>query len=147
MTDKLLEALSNGMTTTNAEATRELGRKLAAVLPVDSVLALRGELGTGKTTLVSGIAAGLGIEQPVTSPTYNYFNLYRAKGRQLVHLDAYRLETEAQADSLMLEDMLISPWLLVVEWPERFAPSWFKKAPTLQITVAGEQARHFQLEA
>ncbi|MBW8782850.1 MAG: tRNA (adenosine(37)-N6)-threonylcarbamoyltransferase complex ATPase subunit type 1 TsaE [Verrucomicrobia bacterium] len=109
-----------GVTTASAEETHALARELAAALPVDTTLALHGDLGVGKTTFVQGLARGFGIEAPVTSPTFNIFTLYRGT-RTLVHLDAYRLENDHQIDALMLDDFLTSPWCLAVEWPEKIA--------------------------
>jgi tRNA threonylcarbamoyladenosine biosynthesis protein TsaE len=112
--------LRPGVTTTSAEATRALGARLAAALPADATLALHGDLGVGKTTLVQGLAQGLGITGPVTSPTFNILHLYHGS-RTLVHLDAYRLEGAHQVNELMLDDFLASPYCLAVEWPDRIA--------------------------
>ncbi len=141
-----LERLRAGVRTTSGEETRQLGHELAAHLPDDTVLALYGDLGTGKTTFISGLAAGLGITRPVTSPTYNIYNLYRGT-RQLIHLDAYRLEQAGETDGLMLEDLLESPWLLAVEWPERFAQSWLRGAWRLRFAFESENVRLVRLEA
>ena len=123
-----------------------MGRKLGAILPDNSVLALPGDLGSGKTTFVGGLADALGIQQAVTSPTYNIYNLYQGT-RQLVHIDAYRLDEHDHADSLMIEDVLQEPWVMVVEWPERFPPSWLKSALWLRFTFVDEHTRHLKLEA
>jgi tRNA threonylcarbamoyladenosine biosynthesis protein TsaE len=121
MASNICADLRAGLVTASAEATRALGRSLAEVLPVDSVLALHGDLGVGKTTFVQGLAEGLGVLDPVTSPTFNIFTLYQGQHRRLIHLDAYRLDDAAGLDSLMLEDFLLPPWVLAVEWPERIA--------------------------
>jgi tRNA threonylcarbamoyladenosine biosynthesis protein TsaE len=113
--------LRAGVTTASAEETHALASELAAALPPDSTLALHGDLGVGKTTFVQGLARGLGVTEPVTSPTFNIFTLHRGTTRTLVHMDAYRLESDRQIDALMLEDFLVSPWCLAVEWPEKIA--------------------------
>jgi tRNA threonylcarbamoyladenosine biosynthesis protein TsaE len=125
MASSICDRLKAGVVTGSAEETRQLAAGLAAAIPPDTVLALHGNLGVGKTTLVQGLARGFGIQDPVTSPTFTIFTLHRPPpgGRTLVHLDAYRLENERQVDSLMLDDFLTSPWCLAVEWPERIA-SW-----------------------
>ena len=64
-------------------------------------------------------ALGLGIDDAVTSPTFNLFSLYHGTSRRLLHVDAYRLEGAAQVDALLLEDFMISPWVAAIEWPER----------------------------
>ncbi len=142
----ILERLRAGVQTQSCEETRALARELAVELPENSVLAMQGDLGAGKTTFVGGLAEALGIKQAVTSPTYNLYNLYAGR-RQLVHIDAYRLEDHDQANSLMLEDVLQEPWLMVVEWPERFPPAWLKHAQWLRLSFVDEQTRHLQLEA
>lgn len=117
----ILDKLRAGATTSSAAATRALAREFAAVLPPDTVLALHGTLGVGKTTFTQGLAAGFGVTEAVTSPTFNIFTLHRGGTRLLVHLDAYRLENEREVEPLMLDDFLVSPWCLVVEWPEKIA--------------------------
>jgi tRNA threonylcarbamoyladenosine biosynthesis protein TsaE len=115
---EILDQLRAGISTKSAEETEAVAFKLAACLPPDQVLALHGDLGAGKTTFVRGLARALGITEPVTSPTFNLYTLYEGE-RKLLHLDAYRLESGADLDALMLEDFLTSPWCLAVEWPER----------------------------
>jgi tRNA threonylcarbamoyladenosine biosynthesis protein TsaE len=112
--------LRAGVVTSSAGETRLLGARLAAALPPDATLALHGNLGVGKTTFVQGLALGFGIPDMVTSPTFNILHLYRSR-RTLVHLDAYRLENAHQVSELMLEDFLVSPYCLAVEWPEKIA--------------------------
>jgi tRNA threonylcarbamoyladenosine biosynthesis protein TsaE len=112
--------LRAGVVTRSAGETRLLGARLAAALPPDATLALHGNLGVGKTTFVQGLAQGFGIPDRVTSPTFNILHLYRSR-RNLVHLDAYRLENAHQVSELMLEDFLVSPYCLAVEWPEKIA--------------------------
>ena len=115
----IVEKLKKGVTTGSAAATRALAAELARVLPPDATLALHGDLGVGKTTFVQGLAHGLGVAEHVTSPTFAIYSVYQGKERRLVHLDAYRLENEHQIEELLLEEFLISPWCLAVEWPEK----------------------------
>lgn len=116
----LLDQFRAGVTTASAEETRALAAKFAAALPADTTLALHGDLGVGKTTFVQGLARGLGITDAVTSPTFNIFTLHRGP-TNLLHLDAYRLDHPQQVDDLLLDDFMISPWCLAVEWPEKIA--------------------------
>jgi tRNA threonylcarbamoyladenosine biosynthesis protein TsaE len=111
--------LKGGVVTASAEETRALAAEFAAVLPPDTVLALHGDMGVGKTTFVQGLARGLGVKEQVTSPTFAIYSVYRGPRTRLVHLDAYRLENERQIEALLLEEFLASPWLLAVEWPEK----------------------------
>lgn len=124
--------LRAGATTASAEETRALAARFAAALPPDTVLALHGDLGVGKTTFVQGLAAGFGIRDAVTSPTFNIFTLHRGPVT-LLHLDAYRLDRPEQLEDLLLEDFMVSPWCLAVEWPERVA-AWLP-AGTLHLDL------------
>jgi tRNA threonylcarbamoyladenosine biosynthesis protein TsaE len=125
----------------DAAATQALGAGLATDLGAGAVLLLSGGLGAGKTCLVQGLARGLGIEEPVTSPTFALAQHYRAAdGRALVHLDLYRLESPASADELFdqeLEEADVLGALMAVEWPERLsrppAGAW-----RLALELAGE---------
>lgn len=115
-----------------------LAAELAAALPPDSTLALHGNLGVGKTTFVQGLAHGLGIRDAVTSPTFNIFTLHRGP-TNLVHLDAYRLENGRQIDDLLLEDFLVTPWCLAVEWPEKIADWLPAHVLHLELGIASDQ--------
>ncbi|MDR1527980.1 MAG: tRNA (adenosine(37)-N6)-threonylcarbamoyltransferase complex ATPase subunit type 1 TsaE [Puniceicoccales bacterium] len=102
-----------------AKDTRNLATNFAQLLPHNSSIALVGDLGTGKTTFVGGLAHGLGISDMVRSPSFNILNIY-SSNVSLLHIDAYRLDGSEQAtEALMLNDFLIPPYHLVVEWPER----------------------------
>lgn len=117
----ILDKLRHGVVTGSAEETRELAVALAAALPPETTLALHGDMGVGKTTFVQGLAQGLGISERVTSPTFSIFSVHRGKNQTLIHLDAYRLESERQIESLLLEEFLTPPYCLAVEWPEKIA--------------------------
>jgi len=106
-----------GWSSVSPAETEAAGMALANFVPPDTVLALHGGLGAGKTTFVRGLAKAWGVREPVVSPTFNYFLLYHGT-RQLAHLDAYRLTRPADADSLLIEEFLESPWCLAIEWPE-----------------------------
>jgi hypothetical protein len=86
-------------------------------------VALHGDLGAGKTVLTRGIARGLGITEPVTSPTFTIVQEYRrADGQWLYHLDMYRIRSEDDALAFGIEEFLFAPnAVTVVEWPERIA--------------------------
>ena len=113
--------LRAGVTTASAEASQAIAAEFATALPAQCTLALHGNLGVGKTTFVQGLARGFGILEQVTSPTFNIYTVHRGPSRTLVHLDAYRLDTAAQIEALLLEDFLNPPWCLAVEWPEKIA--------------------------
>lgn len=137
--------LRDGVVTRSAAETHALAEALARALPPDTTLALHGDLGVGKTTFVQGLARGLGVGEPVTSPTFNIFTLYRGTSRTLVHMDAYRLENDRQLDALMLEDFLVSPWCLAVEWPEKIAGWIPANALHLDLGITPEQHHTIRL--
>jgi len=111
------------VTTLTADETRALAAAWAAELPLDATVALHGDLGAGKTTWVQGLALGFGIDEPVTSPTFTIYTIHQGMTRMLAHLDAYRLGSTEEAQDLLIEEFLVSPWCLAVEWPEKL-PGW-----------------------
>lgn len=119
MATSIYDKLRRGVTTGSAAETQALATELARALPPDTTLALHGDLGVGKTTFVQGLARGFGVAEPVTSPTFNLYTVHRGPAWVLLHLDAYRIENARQVADLLLEDFLISPWCLAVEWPEK----------------------------
>jgi tRNA threonylcarbamoyladenosine biosynthesis protein TsaE len=101
------------------EQTRRLGKRLGSLLLPGDVIALIGDLGAGKTTLVQGVAQGWGSTDSVSSPTFVLVNVYRRPdGSLLHHMDAYRMQTALEAEDLDIDEMLATGALLV-EWPER----------------------------
>jgi tRNA threonylcarbamoyladenosine biosynthesis protein TsaE len=109
--------LSEELTVATADDMRALGRRLAAVLRPGDLVVLSGDLGAGKTTLVQGIGAGLGVRGPVTSPTFVIARVHPSLtgGPALVHADAYRLSSPAEVDDLDL-DASLETSVTVVEW-------------------------------
>jgi tRNA threonylcarbamoyladenosine biosynthesis protein TsaE len=101
--------------------TADLGARLAALLRPGDVIALSGPLGAGKTLFTSGIAAGLGVEEPVTSPSFVLTREYLSGFMPLVHADIYRLSTRNEFDDL---DLLseASNGVLVIEWGDVVEP-------------------------
>lgn len=102
----------------SAEQTRRVGMRLGALLGSGDIVCLSGDLGSGKTTLVQGLAAGWGSLDPVSSPTFVIVNVYRRLDHcRLYHLDAYRLGGPSEAADLDL-DSLFDSGSLVVEWAD-----------------------------
>ncbi|MCX7608060.1 MAG: tRNA (adenosine(37)-N6)-threonylcarbamoyltransferase complex ATPase subunit type 1 TsaE [Anaerolineales bacterium] len=123
------------------EQTRRLGMRLGAWLKPGDLVCLQGDLGTGKTTFVQGIARGWGALDEVSSPTFVLINLYRrADNSQLAHFDAYRVESPAEAEELDL-DGLLSTGPLVVEWPERVEAVLPTERLWVQLEYDGEERR------
>lgn len=141
----ILEKLKIGVVTKSPEETEKLAIELSKEIPVDSIITLSGELGVGKTVFVKGLAKAWGIEETVTSPTFNIFTVYNGV-RNLVHFDAYRLTDPSQIETLMIEDFLESPYCLAVEWPEKTG-SWLPDdCIKLNFSIIGEGKHHFILE-
>jgi tRNA threonylcarbamoyladenosine biosynthesis protein TsaE len=104
---------------TNGPAeTESLGAELAGGLGDGDVVLVAGELGSGKTTLVRGAARALGVEDPVTSPTFSVGHRYRARDLTVSHLDLYRLAGLEREDPDLLADYLGPGRIAFVEWPE-----------------------------
>lgn len=106
----------------DAAATRKLGIALGQSLNAGNVILLQGDLGAGKTTLVQGIGFGLGISDPIVSPTFTLINEYMEGRLPLYHLDLYRLEPK-QVAALNLETywegVEVTPGIVAIEWAER----------------------------
>jgi tRNA threonylcarbamoyladenosine biosynthesis protein TsaE len=103
----------------DAEAQSAFGARLAGVVPPRLVVYLEGELGAGKTTLTRGMLRGLGYQGTARSPTYTLLEPYLLAGRQVVHLDLYRLGDPQELEYLGLRDLLAEDAIWMVEWPER----------------------------
>lgn len=99
-------------------ATQELGRRLGSRCPETMLFLLAGDLGSGKTCFVQGLAEGLGLvgDEPVCSPTYALMNHYRGRG-DIYHFDLYRLGDAGELDELGFDDIFAGPGVKVVEWP------------------------------
>ena len=108
------------------DETFQLGREWAADVAAGWVIGLMGDLGTGKTQLVKGLAAGLGIEAIVNSPTFALLQEHNEGRLPLAHIDLYRLESQSEIVGAGLEHFLTAPdGVAVVEWYERWlAGGW-----------------------
>lgn len=112
--------MSISVRTHSAEQTRQLGATLAQVLQPGDIIWLRGELGAGKTTLAQGIARGLGVNEPVLSPTFTLIREHRGR-LPFFHADAYRLDGAEQAADLGLQDYFERGGVFAIEWAEHIA--------------------------
>ena len=101
--------------------TEAIGRQVAENIGVGSVLALKGDLGSGKTLFVKGVVGGLGSSADVTSPTFTILNEYRGGGRLPVyHFDLFRVENPQALERLGLDDYFFGDGISVIEWADRF---------------------------
>ena len=106
--------------TNSADETRELAAKIAAETPNGTVFALDGNLGAGKTVFASGFARGLGITEPVSSPTFTIVQEYPRSEGMFFHLDLYRIDNPDAALAFGIDEFLYaSDAISLVEWPER----------------------------
>lgn len=128
----------------SCEQMSEFGQKLANKLPNGTVVALLGDLGAGKTTLVRGVAKGLHINEVVQSPTFNIMKLYLKGDRPLIHIDAYRL-ADINTDIGLDEYIGYETGLTMIEWPlfiDKLLPN---NTLFISITLTGENSRHLEL--
>ncbi|MGL5082550.1 MAG: tRNA (adenosine(37)-N6)-threonylcarbamoyltransferase complex ATPase subunit type 1 TsaE [Microcoleaceae cyanobacterium] len=127
-------------------ATRNLGIQLGRSLLPNCVILLAGELGSGKTTLVQGIGQGLGITEPIDSPTFTLINEYTSGRIPLYHLDLYRLtpsEVAALNLDLYWEGTEVEPGIVAIEWAERlvYQPQHWIQISLLHQRGEGRQAQ------
>jgi len=124
--------------------TQDFGRRLGAMLHGGDVLVLTGDLGAGKTTLTQGIAEGLGVRGPITSPTFVIARVHPSLvgGPALVHVDAYRIGSALELDDLDL-DADLDESVTVVEWGAGLAEQLSESR--LELTIVGDDVRTARL--
>lgn len=127
--------------THSEEETIELGRRLAQRLPGKCTVLLIGNLGAGKTALAKGILNGLGVAsiEEVTSPTFTLIHEY-GDGRAY-HLDLYRLDTEAEVETLGLDEMFDRDAVVLIEWGERFPRLMPPDRLEIELTADPDESR------
>lgn len=126
----------------SAEETFNIAFDYAKTLERNDVVLLEGEMGAGKTVFAKGVAAGLGITDEITSPTYAYMNDY---GGKLFHYDCYRLSGGEQALALGLTDYFDAGGVCLIEWSENIASVLPEKTKTVKIEIIGETERKIKL--
>jgi tRNA threonylcarbamoyladenosine biosynthesis protein TsaE len=117
-----------------------LGRKIGAFLLPDDVVALTGQLGAGKTTLIQGIAQGIGVKDYVTSPTFILINEYAGR-ITLFHVDLYRLNDVSEVEDLGIEEYFSRGGACVIEWAEKLGELMPRNAHEIKINVISEMER------
>ena len=137
--------LSLALSLPDVQAPRRLGRVLGQSLPAGSAVLLEGNLGTGKTTLVQGIGEGLGICEPIVSPTFTLINEYTEGRLPLYHLDLYRLqaeEIESIYPEIYWEGVEVPPGITAIEWAQRlpYKPSNYLDIQLAHAVERGRQA-------
>lgn len=99
--------------------TQRLGCSLGQLLQGHEVICLEGELGTGKTTLTQAIGCALGVDDPITSPTFTLVNEYQGERATLHHIDLYRLHTTEEMVQAGIDEYLSAEGICVIEWAEK----------------------------
>jgi tRNA threonylcarbamoyladenosine biosynthesis protein TsaE len=133
------------VTCASAEATRALAAEIARHAVPATVIALSGDLGAGKTCFIQGLAAGLGVAGPVTSPTF--IMIAEHAGRlPLYHVDLYRTESLAEIRSLGLDELIDGSGVTAIEWAEKAEPLLPARAVRVRIGGAGDEPRTVEID-
>ncbi len=130
----------------SAAETEALGARVAARLGPGDVVVVSGDLGVGKTTLIRGACRALGVEQPVTSPTFTIGQRYEDGRLPVSHLDLYRLQSLEDEDPALLDDYLGPDGVAFVEWPAVGADRLGRPALEIRLAHADEEGRVAEIE-
>jgi tRNA threonylcarbamoyladenosine biosynthesis protein TsaE len=135
------------MISKSPEETYQLGKIMGKRLKAGDIVALTGELGSGKTVLTQGIASGLGVpaSYAVTSPTFTLINEYPGKKTALYHLDVYRLTGSADLVELGYEEYILGDGVTVIEWAEKIADAIPDEALFVSFSYLGENERRIEI--
>jgi len=135
------------VTTHSAEETIAFGRTLAETLAPPKLVVLRGELGSGKTTLVKGIAEAFDAasEEDVTSPTFTLVHEYRSPRVNVYHIDLYRVDTQRELETLGLDDLIAENSVLLIEWGEKFPRFERERDVEIVLERVGESERRIRI--
>jgi len=132
------------------EDTRALGASFAAVLDAGDVVLLTGQLGAGKTAFVQGLAAGLGVSERVTSPTFTVVRQHRCRAHPTIatlhHADVYRTRQIAEIVDLALGELVEEDAVAVIEWGEMAAPVFGDDVLVIDIAVNEDESRTFTVD-
>ena len=131
--------------TKSPDETIALGKNIGKKLKGDEVICLVGELGSGKTQLVKGIAIGLGISEKVTSPSFVIVKVYKSVDCNLVHIDFYRIQEKSELETIGFEDFFSCNNIIVIEWADRFKDIYPDSAIWIEINYIDETTREFHI--
>ncbi len=143
-----LRKLSVDITTHSVDETRELGQKLGAAITRPLAIALIGDLGSGKTAFVQGLANGLEVpaEYYITSPTFTLINEYPGR-LPLFHVDLYRLETLAELEDIGLDELYYARAVLAVEWADKLTGDPFDAYLSMKFEIMDDHCRKISILA
>ena len=119
--------------------TYELAAQLAAAAKKGDIIALTGDLGAGKTAFTKGFAKGLGIKEPITSPTYTFVQIYESGRLPLYHFDVYRIGDISEMDEIGYEDYFYGDGVSVMEWADLVEP--ILPEETVRISITKDPAK------
>lgn len=131
--------------TRTPEETRTLARNLAGRLRPGDVVTLEGDLGAGKTTFTQGVATGLGIKEPIDSPTFTLIKEYHEGRLPLYHMDVYRIESPEE--ELGWDEYFYGEGVTFVEWASRIAPWLPEKVIRVEISHGPEGSRNIRIQS
>ena len=131
--------------TSSPEETVELGKKIGSLLKSGDVIAMQGTLAAGKTTITKGIAAALGVDDTITSPTFCLISEYQGK-MPLYHMDVYRLNGAEDFAELGTDEMIYGNGVSVIEWSEKIMTELPKKTILLKITPQEDGTRLTEID-
>jgi len=143
MINKQVQIITNSL-----EETRALGEKTGKYLDSGTVLALTGDLGSGKTTFVQGLAKGLDVPDNyyITSPTYTLINEYPGR-YHLFHVDLYRIENYADFDDIGLYEILRSDGIVAIEWADKLPKNFLPEYLAIHIDILNNESRKISMTA
>ena len=134
------------MRTASAAQTMAAGEALAPLLAAGDVVLLSGDLGAGKTQFAKGVAEGLGVVEPVTSPTFNILLVHQGR-LPLYHFDLYRLDRVDELEDLDYYATLESDGVSLVEWGDRFAEAAPRSGLSVTLSIEGDELRRIAVAA
>jgi tRNA threonylcarbamoyladenosine biosynthesis protein TsaE len=133
-------------TSNSAAETEAVGARLATELRSGDVLALVGELGSGKTQLVKGIACGLGSNDVVASPTFTLVHEYSSGRSAIYHFDFYRLENADALRTIGFDEYIFADGISIIEWADKFPDAIPPKARWIKIDIVSPSVRHLDFD-
>jgi tRNA threonylcarbamoyladenosine biosynthesis protein TsaE len=143
MTARHIQIITHSVT-----QTQRLGSLLGASLEQASIIALNGELGSGKTAFVQGLAKGLDVSEKyyITSPTFTLINEYPGRHR-LFHVDLYRIEHISELEDIGLDEVLHQDAVIAIEWADKLSGDTLSDHLSLQFKLTGEESRQIDIFA
>ena len=130
---------------TSLAQTAEVGKQIHDLLSAPACVYLRGDLGTGKTTLCQSIIAAFGVTETVTSPTYNLIHEYSHRKGVIYHMDLYRIDDPSELEFLALNDLWADNSIFLVEWPDKGGRYLQPPSHEVLIDSQGQAGRGIQL--